>query len=83
MPDIEFIAYRQAMRRCTDKTRSDYYLYGGRGIQFKFGSFQEFVEVLGPKQPGYWLCRKDNNGHFEPGNVYWGAREQDSKVKCA
>lgn len=68
--------YQDAKRRCTNSTRGDYIHYGGRGIQFKFESFQEFVEELGDRPEGFTLDRINNNGHYEVGNVRWASRKK-------
>ncbi len=40
-------------------------------VEFKFESFEQFFELLGPRPPGYTLDRIDPLGHYEPGNVRW------------
>lgn len=82
----EFNAYRMAEKRCQDNDHPNYSSYGGRGIQFKFTSFGEFMAELGPKPAGitpsgrsaYSLNRIDNNGHYEIGNVEWTTQD----VQC-
>ena len=68
---IEYSAYYKAKRRCTDPKNNEYHNYGARGIQFRFNSFTEFIEHIGPKPTGYFLDRIDNDGHYEIGNVRW------------
>ncbi len=53
--------------------------YGGRGIQFNFSSFQEFIEHIG-RRPlgGFTLERKNNEGHYEIGNVEWATRKKQA-----
>jgi hypothetical protein len=52
--------------------------YGGRGIQLRYTSFEQFLADVGPKpSPGHSLDRKDANGNYEPGNCRWAtAKEQ-------
>lgn len=76
----EWTAYHQAKFRCLNQDCPGYENWGGRGIQFKFDSFQQFFKCIGPKpsyektsggRPVYTLDRKNNDGHYEPGNVRW------------
>lgn len=55
--------------------------YGGRGIEFRFTSFEEFYICLGPRPPGYTLDRIDNDGHYEKGNVRWATRQEQNLNK--
>jgi hypothetical protein len=63
-----FNAYHNAKKRCTDLNDKN---YGGRGIEFRFTSFEEFYMELGDPPPGMSLGRINNDGHYEPGNVRW------------
>jgi hypothetical protein len=74
----EYVAYMHAKRRCTNPRDPAYSRYGGRGIGFRFKSFESFLNELGPKPSSeYSLDRyPDNDGHYEPGNVRWATRSQ-------
>lgn len=68
----EWRAYHNAKQRCINPHNISYKYYGGRGIQFKYVSFMEFLIDVG-KRPSsdYTLDRTDNNGHYELGNCRW------------
>jgi hypothetical protein len=84
----ELLAYYNAKDRCTRKKNKSYGSYGGRGIRFKFKSFQEFMEALRtPENPSglkpsaaYSLDRIDNSrGYgFYAGvsNIRWATKRQ-------
>lgn len=76
----EYISYHHAKARCSDPNQHNYNNYGGRGIEFRFNSFEEFLEHLGPRpSSGHSLDRfPDNNGHYESGNVRWAT----SALQC-
>jgi len=72
----ERTAYNNAKQRCSSDTNSpNYYNYKGRGIEFRFISFEQFFAELGPRPEGLTLDRKNNDGHYEPGNVRWANRK--------
>jgi hypothetical protein len=61
-------------QRCTNPKDASYKNYGGRGIEFRFASVKEAVDYIkqalsAPTYRGLDLDRKDNNGHYEPGNL--------------
>ena len=75
----ELRAFYSARRRCTDPSQENYKFYGGRGIQFKFQSFAQFFAELGPRPKGMSLDRKQNWGHYEPGNVKWSTMKEQCR----
>lgn len=73
----EYRAFHEAKRRCTDPKRKEYADYGGRGIEFRFYSFTEFFTEVGQKPTAqHSLDRKDNDGHYEKGNVRWATPKE-------
>lgn len=67
--------YMGAKARCTNKNNHNYKYYGGRGIEFRFKSFLEFIEAVGKRpSPRHSVDRIDNDGHYEPGNVKWATQ---------
>lgn len=72
-------AFCKAKGRCRDSNNWAWKYYGGRGIKFLFNSFGEFWEHLSPTwSQGLTLDRIDVNGHYEPGNLRWATRAQQS-----
>lgn len=67
----EYNSYCQAKARCQNQRNPAYKYYGGRGIEFRFTSFEEFFAEIGPRPKGYELDRENNEGHYEKGNVRW------------
>ncbi len=69
--------YNAARYRCKNSKSPAYKNYGGRGIEFKFTSFQEYLDSVG-EQPGpdYTIDRIDNDGHYENGNLQWATRKE-------
>lgn len=80
----EYEAYARAKQRCNDPNHDKYPYYGGRGIEFRFTSFQEFYAELGDKpSPKHSIDRYPNNtdGHYETGNVRWATPKQQAGHK--
>ena len=68
----EYIAYCDAKARCNNPNKNVYKYYGGRGIEFKFNDYEDFINHIGKKPSAdYSLDRIDPDGHYEVGNVRW------------
>ena len=73
--------YQWAKSRCTNPNVKQYKDYGGRGIQFKFDSFNDFVNHIGNRPVGYMLDRINNDKHYEIGNIHWVTRKEQNQNK--
>lgn len=68
----EYRAFHQARDRCINPEFHAYRSYGGRGIEFRFDSFDQFIAAVGERPgKGYTLDRIDVHGHYEVGNLRW------------
>jgi len=76
----EYKSYSGAKYRCNASTCPDFNNYGGRGIIFKFASFQAFMDCVGPRPHGrYSIDRIDVNGSYEDGNIRWATDKQQAR----
>jgi hypothetical protein len=71
----EYRCYLNAQQRCNNSNHPQYKDYGGRGIQFKFESFQSFINELGLRPSGMQIDRVNVDGNYEAGNVRWATRK--------
>ena len=77
----EHSAWANMWTRCTNPIFRQYSDYGGRGISVTpaWRDFAQFLNDVGPKpHPGLTIDRIDNDGNYEPGNVRWATRAQQS-----
>jgi hypothetical protein len=74
----EHTAYIGAKSRCTNPNVKQWKNYGGRGIEFRFKDFPEFMQALGAPRPSpkHSLDRINNDGHYEPGNIRWATQKE-------
>lgn len=79
----EYIAWCGMLSRCYNKNDKGYHNYGGRGISVCDrwrGSFKSFFADVGERPVGdYSLDRINNDGDYEPSNVRWATRRQQSR----
>jgi len=76
----EYAAFAEAKRRCQSISTKSFTDYGGRGIEFRFESFEQFLADIG-RRPSvlHSLDRQDVNGHYEPGNVRWATKTTQAR----
>ena len=75
----EYWAFINAKRRCQNPKSQAYARYGGRGIEFRFISFEEFLGEVGFRpSDDYSLDRENNDGHYEKGNVKWSTYKEQA-----
>lgn len=73
----EYKIYARAKSRCQCPTNPGYKHYGGRGIEFRFQSFEEFYAEMGERpSTQHSIDRINNDGHYEKGNVRWATNQQ-------
>jgi hypothetical protein len=78
----EYRAFYGAKTRCNNTQRENYFRYGGRGIEFRFNSFAEFLSEIGDRPTHFHsLDRINPDGHYEKGNVQWSTLKEQSRNK--
>lgn len=78
----EYKIYCSAKDRCENQNNKAYDYYGGRGIQFKFKTFEEFYNEVGLRpSKEYSIDRIDVNGHYERGNIRWATPKEQANNK--
>jgi hypothetical protein len=82
-PSPAYASYCSALGRCTNPNDPAYINYGGRGIEFRFISFEEFFAELGECPKYLTLDRIDNDGHYEKGNVRWATRAVQNRNRSS
>lgn len=69
--------------RCENPKHPSYKDYGGRGIQNKFRSLNDFrnyvINILQIDPRGLQIDRINNDGHYKPGNIQFITRSENLK----
>jgi len=78
----EYRAFSNARNRCNNTNNRSYADYGGRGVEFRFESLEQFLAVLGRRPtPKHSLDRINPDGHYEPNNVRWATPIEQANNK--
>jgi hypothetical protein len=78
----EYFAWNSMRNRCHNPNNPSYHNYGGRGIGVcdEWASYDQFLADVG-RRPSekHTLDRINNDGHYEPSNVRWATRSEQSR----
>jgi hypothetical protein len=79
---VEWNSYHSCKKRCKPENAAKYPDHAGKGIEFRFNSFEEFFAELGPRPEPKFAYSTDRwpnpYGHYEKGNVRWATKEQQA-----
>jgi hypothetical protein len=79
----EYSIWCNMLSRCHNPRATEFPRYGARGIcvcdRWR-ESFAAFYEDMGPcPSPDHSIDRKENSGHYEPGNCQWATRKEQAR----
>lgn len=84
-----YTTWSGVFQRCCNPESHAYEFYGGRGIDLYWdwrpenGGVRAFIEyvnfALGPRPSGHSLDRVDNNRGYEPGNIRWATKKEQTQ----
>lgn len=78
----EYTAWKDMIRRCTNKKHKNYKDYGGRGITVCdrwLESFENFYADIGKRPEGKSLERQNNDKGYSKENCIWASRLEQNK----
>jgi len=77
----EYLSWINMHQRCRNPHHPSYQNYGARGIKVctRWNDFGKFWKDMGACPEGLSLDRRENEGHYEPGNCRWASRRVQAK----
>lgn len=86
-----FRTWENMRRRCYDKNMTNYKYWGGRGVRVhqpwrdSYVEFAAYVRSTIGERPSedHSIDRIENDGNYEPGNIKWSTRKEQSNNRRA
>ncbi len=78
----ELKAWKNMIRRCTDKNQRSWKNYGGRGIKVckRWFKFENFLKDMGPMpSPSHTVERDNVDGHYCKSNCHWDTKANQTR----
>ena len=76
----EYNIWRGMLARCQNPKNISWPRYGGRGIQIKFDSFEEFFAEVGIRPlPDLTIEKIDNELGYQRGNIRWATKSEQAQ----
>ncbi|WP_439606849.1 hypothetical protein [Hydrogenophaga sp.] len=75
--------WTQMIQRCENPNNKRFADWGGRGIKVceRWHDFAAFRSDMGDPPRGHSIDRRNNDGHYEPGNCRWATPKQQAANK--
>ena len=79
----EYKVWREMTQRCTNRNHKNWEHYGGRGVSVcdRWRVFENFLADVGNRPSAHHTLDRypDNSGNYEPGNVRWATRKDQTR----
>ena len=74
-------SWRSMKDRCFNKNNIGFKYWGGKGVTVceRWLTYSNFLSDMGERPQGHVLSRNQDKGNYEPGNVTWKFREENTR----